>query len=75
MFVSADQADLPPDLRLNEMDSKLAEYSHQIYNIEFEIKNELCNMSHQIGNLESELGGIVEKLNTGYRFYILGKAF
>lgn len=62
---TADQSDLPPDLRLNEMDSKLSEYNQQIYNIEFELKNELCNIANQISNLESEIGGIVEKLNTG----------
>lgn len=65
LLTTADQSNLPPDLRLNEMDSKLSEYNQQIYNIEFEIKNELCNMAHQISNLEIEIGGIVEKLNTG----------
>lgn len=47
------------------MDSKLNEYSQQILNLDTMFKNQICLVQTQLSNLESELGGIIEKINTG----------
>lgn len=60
-----DTSNLPPELRLNEMDNKLNELNERITTLDLLFKNEIDTLETHLGDLECEMGKIVERINTG----------
>lgn len=56
---------LPPDLRLNEMENRFATYTAQIKSLDTMFNNQLNMLQSQVGDLEREIGGLVETINAG----------
>lgn len=57
--------DLPPDIRLNEMENRFAAYTAQINSLDTMFNNQLNTLQSQVGELEREIGALVETVNAG----------